>query len=103
MNLFRAAMQPVSFCTSLVVARASISVMAKIFTGLASIPRLLMINPSNFPEGTLKMHLVGLSFHRNLTHSGLDDHVIHVSLNIPTQLIREAHLDRMLIGCSCIF
>jgi hypothetical protein len=36
MNLFRAAIQLVSFCTSLIVAEASISVMAEIFTGLAS-------------------------------------------------------------------
>jgi hypothetical protein len=66
MNLFRAAMHPVSFCTFLIVAGASISVMAVIFIGLASIPRLLMMNPSNFPDGTPKTHLVGLSFHRNL-------------------------------------
>jgi hypothetical protein len=66
MNLFRAAIQPVSFCTSLSVARASMSVMAEIFTGLASIPRLLTINRSNFPDGTLNTHFVGLSFYRNL-------------------------------------
>jgi hypothetical protein len=66
MNLFRVAMQPVNFCTSLIVSRAPILVMDEIFTGLASIPRLLMMNPSNFPEGTQKTHLVGLSFHRNL-------------------------------------
>jgi hypothetical protein len=66
MNLFRAAMHPVSFCTSLIVAGASISVMAVIFTGLASIHFLLMMNPSNFSDGTLKTHLVGLSFHQNL-------------------------------------
>jgi hypothetical protein len=35
MNLFRAAMQPVSFYTSLIMAGAPISVMAKIFIGLA--------------------------------------------------------------------
>jgi hypothetical protein len=66
MNLFRAAIQPVSFCTSLIVAGAPISVMAAIFTGLASMPRLLTMNPSNFPEGTPKTHLVGLSFYQNL-------------------------------------
>jgi hypothetical protein len=66
MNLFRAVMHPVSFYTSLTVAGAFISMMAVIFTGLASIPRLLMIKPSNFPDGTPKTHLVGLSFHRNL-------------------------------------
>jgi hypothetical protein len=65
MNLFRAAIHPVSFCTSLIMAGASISVMAMIFTGLASIPRLLTINPSNFLDGTPKTHLVGLSFHQN--------------------------------------
>jgi hypothetical protein len=59
-------MHPVSFCTSLIVAGASIAVMAVIFTGLASIPHLLMMKPSNFPDGTPKTHLVGLSFHQNL-------------------------------------
>jgi hypothetical protein len=48
------------------VAGASMSVMAEIFTRLASIPRLLTMNPSNFPDGNPKMHFVGLSFHRNL-------------------------------------
>jgi hypothetical protein len=65
MNLFRAAIHPVSFCTSLIVARASMSVMAVIFTRLASIPWLLTMNPSNFPYGTPNMHFVGLSFHLN--------------------------------------
>jgi hypothetical protein len=40
--------------------------MAVIFIGLASIPQLLTMNPSNFPDDTPKMHLVGLSLHRNL-------------------------------------
>jgi hypothetical protein len=66
MNLFRAAIHPISFYTSLIVAGASILVMAMIFTGLSSIPRLLTMNPSNFPDGTPKMNFVGLSFHRNL-------------------------------------
>jgi hypothetical protein len=34
MNLFRAAMHPMSFWTSLIVARAPMSVMAVIFSGL---------------------------------------------------------------------
>jgi hypothetical protein len=59
MNLFRAAIQPVSFCTSLIVAGAPILVMAEIFTGGT-------MNPSNFPDGAPKTYLVGLSFHRNL-------------------------------------
>jgi hypothetical protein len=66
MNLFKAAIHPVSFCTSLIVVGASMSVMAVIFIGLASIPRLLMMNVSNFPDGIPKTHFVGLSFHRNL-------------------------------------
>jgi hypothetical protein len=59
MNLFRAAIHPVSFCISLIVVGASMSVMAMIFTGLASIPRLLMMNPSNFRDGTPKTHFLG--------------------------------------------
>jgi hypothetical protein len=34
---------------------------------------------------------------------GLDDHVIHVGFDVPMQLISKAHLDRALIGCSCVF
>ena len=61
-NRFKAAMPPVSFWTSLIVAGASMAMMALIFSRLASIPRLLMMNPSSFPEGMPKTHLVGLSF-----------------------------------------
>ena len=63
-NRLRAAMQPVSFCTSLMLAGACMFVMADIFSGLASMPRWLMMNPSSLPEGTPKTHLVWLSFHR---------------------------------------
>jgi hypothetical protein len=62
MNLFKAAMDPVSFCTSLMQVGAFILVMAEIFSGLASMPRWLMMKPSSFPDGTLKTHLFGLSF-----------------------------------------
>ena len=58
-NRFKAAMQPVSLWTSMMVAGASITMIALIFSGLALIPRLLMMNPSSFPEGTPKTHLVG--------------------------------------------
>jgi hypothetical protein len=57
-------MHPVSFCTSLMQVGAFILVMAEIFSGLASMPRWLMIKPSSFPEGTPKTHLFGLSFQR---------------------------------------
>jgi hypothetical protein len=39
MNRFKAAMQPVSFWTSLIIFGASMAVMALIFSGFASIPR----------------------------------------------------------------
>jgi hypothetical protein len=37
-------------------------VMVEIFSGLASMPRWLMMKLSSLPEGTLKTHLFGLSF-----------------------------------------
>jgi hypothetical protein len=63
MNMFRAAMHPVSFCTSLMQVGDIMLVMAEIFSGLASMSRWLMMKPSSFPEGTPKTHLLGLSFH----------------------------------------
>jgi hypothetical protein len=39
-------------------------VMAEIFSGLATMPRWLMMNPSSLPDGTPKTHLFGLSFQR---------------------------------------
>jgi hypothetical protein len=39
-------------------------VMAEIFSGLASMPRWLMMKPSSLLEGTPKTHLFGLSFQR---------------------------------------
>jgi hypothetical protein len=64
MNLFRAAMHPVSFCMSLMHVRAFMLVMAEIFSGLASMPRWLMMKPSSLPDGMPKTHLFGLSFQR---------------------------------------
>jgi hypothetical protein len=64
MNLFKAAVHPVSFCTSLMQVGAFILVTEEIFSGLASMPRRLMMKLSSFPEGTPKTHLFGLSFHR---------------------------------------
>jgi hypothetical protein len=57
-------MHPVSLCTFFCDRGASILMIALIFSGLASIPRWLTINPSNFPIGTPKTHFSGLSFHR---------------------------------------
>jgi hypothetical protein len=39
---------------SLIAVGASMAMMALIFSGLASIPRWLTMNPSSFPEGTPK-------------------------------------------------
>jgi hypothetical protein len=63
-NLFKAAMHPVSFCTSLMHVGAFILVMAEIFSGLALMPQWLMMKLSSFPDGTPKTHLFGLSFQR---------------------------------------
>jgi hypothetical protein len=52
MNLFRAAMHPVSFCTSLMHVGAFMLVMAVIFSGLASMPQWMMMMPSSLPDGT---------------------------------------------------
>ena len=38
------------------VAGASMAMMALIFSGLTSISRLLMMNPSSFPEGTVGVY-----------------------------------------------
>jgi hypothetical protein len=62
MNLFKAAMHPVSFWTSLMQVGSLILVMAEIFSGLVSMPLWLMVKPSSFPDGTPKTHLFGLSF-----------------------------------------
>jgi hypothetical protein len=62
MNLFKDAMHPVSFFTSLMQVGAFMLVMVEIFLGLASMSRWLMMKPSSFPEGTPKMHLLGLSY-----------------------------------------
>jgi hypothetical protein len=64
MNLFRAVMHPVTFCTSLMDVGAFMLVMAEIFSGLASMPRWLMMKPSSLPDGTPKTHLFRLSFQR---------------------------------------
>jgi hypothetical protein len=64
MNLFRAAMHPVSFYTSLMHVGAFMLVMAEIFSGLALMPWWLVMKPSSLPDGMPKTHLFGLSFQR---------------------------------------
>ena len=65
MNLLRAVVHLVSFWMSFIHTVAFISVMAVIFSRLASIPRWLMMKLSSSPDSTPKTYLVGLSFHRN--------------------------------------
>lgn len=53
-------MHPLSFWTSLMVLGAFMLLIVEIFSGLASMQQRLMMNPSSFPDGTLKMHLLGV-------------------------------------------
>ena len=62
-NLFNAAMHPISFCMSFTFLGGFMSIIALTCFVLASIPRLLTKNPSSCPDGTPKTHLVGFSFH----------------------------------------
>ena len=72
------------------------AMMALIFSGLASIPRWLMMNPSSFPEGTLKA-LGWVEFPAKLSEAvkglfqvsdelilalGFDDDIINICFNI---------------------
>jgi hypothetical protein len=66
MKRLRAAMLPVSFCTSFTQHGGAISIMIRICLVLASIPRLLTRNPSSCPDGTPKTHLFGFNFHFHL-------------------------------------
>jgi hypothetical protein len=63
MKRLMAAMLPVSFCTSFTQRGGPISVMARIYLVLASIPRLLTRNPSSCPDGIPKTYLFGFNFH----------------------------------------
>jgi hypothetical protein len=70
-------------------------VMAEIFLGLASMPRWLMMKLSSLPDGTPKTHLFG---DERVGVSGLDDHVVHVSLDVLVELSLETGLDSSLVG-----
>ena len=51
--------------------------MALTFVGLASMPRLLTMKLSSFPDGTPNTHLAGLSFHLNfLTFSNVSERFV---------------------------
>ena len=65
MNLLKAAMCPVSLIRSFLLLGGFMNLMALTLVGLASMPQLLTMKPSSFPNGTPNTHLVGLSFHLN--------------------------------------
>ena len=53
---------PLRLCTSFMFLGGVISIMARILSGLASMPLWDTMNPRNFPAVTLKARLPGLSF-----------------------------------------
>jgi hypothetical protein len=61
-NLLKAAMHPVNFCTSWRLSDDFILVIADTFSRLGSIPRCETIYLSNFAEGTPNVHFSGFSF-----------------------------------------
>jgi hypothetical protein len=62
MNLLRAAIHPINFCTSWRLLGGAIFVIADTFSGLGSIPRWETIYPRNFREGMLNVQFSGFSF-----------------------------------------
>jgi hypothetical protein len=98
MNLFKAAMHPVSFCTSLMPAGAFILVMAEIFLGLASMPRWYAEDavvrvelPAVLLQGCESLFKIG---DEHVRVSCLDDHVIHIGFDVLVELSLETALDR---------
>jgi hypothetical protein len=61
-NLLKAAMHPVNFCTSWRLLGGFILVIADTFSRLGLIPRWETVYSSNFPEGTPNVHFSGFSF-----------------------------------------
>jgi hypothetical protein len=62
MNLFRAAILPVNFCTSYLDFRGFVQTIAFILSGFASIPLTETKQPSTLPLLTLNTHFSRLSF-----------------------------------------
>ena len=66
MNRLRVARQSVSLCTPLTLCIGPMLEMAKIFLGLASMPRSDMKYLYSFPFGTSKTHFLGFNLTLNL-------------------------------------
>jgi hypothetical protein len=62
MNMLKAAIHLVNFCTSCRLLGGAIFVIANTFSGLGSIPRRETIYPCNFSEGISKVHFLGFNF-----------------------------------------
>ena len=108
MNLLRVATLSIRLCTSLVLLRDRISIRAYIFSGLASMPRWLTINPRNLFGGHAEYTLEGVQLHairpediERIDHVGdvvrcyfrLDEHVVYVNLHCLTNLFLEHHIN----------
>ncbi|KAM2951474.1 hypothetical protein COP2_000969 [Malus domestica] len=66
MNLVKTATLPVRLWMSFEVTGSVMSRIALIFSGLASMPRWLIMKPQNLPEPTSKAHLLGFNLIRYL-------------------------------------
>ena len=99
-NRDRAAIRPVSCCTSFTVAGLLIARMAAHLSGFAMIPISDKRKPRKFPASTPKIHFSGFSFSlylaivvnnssRSVTlpalFQGCYDHVVNVRLHIPSE------------------
>jgi hypothetical protein len=62
MNLLKEATHLVNFCTSWRLSGGAIFIITDTYNRLGSIPRRETIYPSNFPEGTSNVQLLGFSF-----------------------------------------
>jgi hypothetical protein len=62
MNLLRAAIDPINFCTSWRRSGGAISIITDTISGLGSIPRQETMYSSNFPKGMPNVHFSGFSF-----------------------------------------
>jgi hypothetical protein len=117
MNLLKAAIHPVNFCTSWRLSGGAILVMADTFSGLGSIPHRETIYPSNFPEGTPNVHFSGVQLHLEFLQvieglcqvrdesffPSLDDHIINIHFSIVPELAVETLLYTPLVHCTCSF
>jgi hypothetical protein len=117
MKRLRAALQHVSFCTSLTHREGPISVIAQICLVLASIPWWLTKNLSSCPNGTLNTHLFGFNFHfhffrflRVCFKSWISVskffcpyyYVVHICFCVLTNLLTNACLDSSLISSASV-